>query len=52
MSIPTHIHLEACRLVRERKAAGYQEACRMIAARRKAKQPVTVREIRLPYADN
>jgi|LauGreDrversion2_3_1035106.scaffolds.fasta_scaffold219103_1 hypothetical protein len=52
MSIPTRIHLEAVRLVRERKASGYREACRMIAARRKKTQPVTVREIRLPYRDD
>ena len=52
MSIPTRIHLEAVRLVRERKASGYQEACRMIAARRNKPQPAKPRELRFPYRDD
>ncbi len=51
------IHLEAQRLVRERKAPDYRAACALLAKRKRNKnqQPVVTREIpsnyRLPYAD-
>lgn len=52
MSIPTHIHLEAVRLVRERKVSDYRAACVIIAKRRHKPQPIKAREIRLPYRDD
>jgi hypothetical protein len=49
----TAVHLQACKLVRERKAPNYRAACSLIAKRRhKPKQPVAVRELRLPYRDD
>lgn len=49
----SRIHLEAAKLVRERKASDYSAACRMIAARRKPKPSTTpTREIRTPYRDD
>ncbi|EIQ01072.1 hypothetical protein OpiT1DRAFT_05639 [Opitutaceae bacterium TAV1] len=47
------IHLEACRIVRERKAPDYRAACAMIAKRRRYQpQPVQPRLVRMPYRDD